>query len=585
MQTKSAWHGLAVDALALAFLGLLFWFLAGKLIAVRTPGNGDQASYLELAVNLRAGEGFVTERLSPFYPTREIVNPESVRQPLVPLILSTIATQDFNFFLRARWLLWSVSLLTLLAFYAGAAWIWGRVPAFLAMALLGLNVHFHTYASEIWCENLLILFSTAAALLIHRFFKSESWRPAYSLLVAAGTASALAWYTKSSAAALVIAFTAVCLLRLAGELRRRSSNLEIYSRCLAPLARYLIPFFFLLAPYMVLNLINTGTLLRNRDLRAAMWVADSANYYIPHESAPSLFGLLRDEPFYYFFYRMGIGLWLQLGNHLEALKVAPFGDTQLLSALLLLAALASLFGDRLGDWRKFVLILLGFNLLAAAWYVAIDVAPRFIFIGIPLLSIHAALGIRDALEWLMAKTGWERSALLRHTRNLVFAVPFLFLGLTFWQNREALTMRPKPLLTDEISLVYYLKDNTDPSDVLLMGPSHQLPWNYIFSRRYIFVPSFERWDHLINYIDHFKAKYFLLDTEVYHRRISLFSRYVGLTDSDGLFIKESLPRMEPLPITAKSPRRFILFRILPSGQTAAPLPSPAIPGPPLPAGR
>ncbi len=585
MHKKSGWHGLLIDALALGFIALLFWMLAGKLIAVRTPGNGDQASYLELAVNIRQGDGFVTERLSPFYPTREIVNPESVRQPLLPLILSAFATQDFNFFLRARWLVWTVSLLTLLVFYAGAAWIWGRVPAFLAMALLGLNVHFHTYASEIWCENLLILFSTAAALAIHQFFRSESWRPAYSLLVAAAVTSALAWYTKSSAGALVIAFTAVCLFRLVGELRRRSSNLEIYSRCLAPLARYLITLVFLLAPYMVLNLVNTGTLLRNRDLRAAMWVADKADYYLPHETAPSLFGLLRDEPFYYFFYRMGLGLWLQLGNHLEALKIAPFGETQLLSALFLIAALASLFSYRLGAWRRFVFILLIFNLLVAAWYVAIDVAPRFILIGIPLLYIHAALGLRDALEWLLARTGWEGSALLRHTRKLIYAVPFLFLGLTLWMNRDALALRPKPLLTDEIGLVYYLKDSTDPSDVLLMGPSHQLPWNYIFSRRFIFVPSFERWDHLINYIDHFKAGYFLLDTEVYHRRISLFSRYVGLTETEGLFIKEPLPRMEPLPITAKSPRRFILFRILPSGQTAAPLYSPALPGPPLPVNR
>jgi hypothetical protein len=304
---------------------------------------------------------------------------------------------------------------------------------------------------------------------------------------------------------------------------------------------------------MVLNLVNTGTLLRNRDLRAAMWVADKADYYLPHEAAPSLFGLLRDEPFYYFFYRMGLGLWYQLGNHLEALKIAPFGETQILSALLLLAAMVSLFSYRLGAWRQVVFILLIFNLLVAAWYVAIDVAPRFILIGVPLLYIHAALGIRDALEWLMAKTGWERSTLLRHTRNLVFIVPFLFLGLTLWQNREALAMRPKPLLTDEIGLVYYLKDNTDPSDVLLMGPSHQLPWNYIFSRRFIFVPSFERWDHLINYMDHFKAGYFLLDTEVYHRRISLFSRYVGLTETEGLFIKEPLPRMEPLPTPRNPP--------------------------------
>ena len=52
---RSRW---AIDALALAFIALVFWFLAGKLVVVRTPANGDQSGYLEPVsyTHLRAHE-------------------------------------------------------------------------------------------------------------------------------------------------------------------------------------------------------------------------------------------------------------------------------------------------------------------------------------------------------------------------------------------------------------------------------------------------------------------------------------------------------------------------------------------------
>ena len=547
-----------------------FWLIAGKLNQVRTPANGDQASYLDTCRELKKRGWFCHQATQPILPdSRNHYNPESIRQPLLPLILSLSASQDLHFFLRAKWWVWTISLLCLIVIYIGAASIWGRPVAFMAVLLLGLNVHFQTFASEIWCENLLILWTTLSAFLIHYYFKSEKWRPIYFLLVCAGISTALAYYTKASAAALLISFTIICLFRFLADLRSRMSNVEIFNRSIAPFTRYALTFLLCLLPYLVINLVNTHSLLRNRDLQAAMWTIDRSDYYIPHESPPSPLRLFQSQPWYYSFYRFGLGLYLQAGNHLNALKISPFGDSLLPAGILLVLALWNLFRYPDSSWKRFVLILLGFNAVFGAWYVVIDIAPRFLFVGVPLLYVHAALGFKNSIQWLIQRMEWKDS-ILKHLNYMPVLLPVLFLLMTLVQERRVLNARPHPILEREIDLIYYLKEEILPSDVLLMGPSHQLPWNYFFDRRYIFVPEYDNWDYLLNYIDHFKAKYFLLDTEVYYRRMNLLQPYIRYSKEEGFTIKQPLPRMRDLGITGSPPRYFILFEILPTNSLQLP---------------
>jgi len=568
---RSRW---AIDALALAFIALVFWFLAGKLVVVRTPANGDQSGYLELAANLHDGEGFITKSLSPFYPTQAITRPESIRQPMLPLLLSLTASRDLSCFLRARWWVWSLSLLCLILFYASVAQTWSRPVAFFATALLGLNVHFHMYASEIWCENLLILWTTTAGIGVYRYFQSERWRPALRLLIAAGAAAALGYYTKASAAVLAIAFGVVCGLRLLRDLRQKQSSVRIYGRSIAPLFHFALTFAFLLLPYVILNLVNTGTLLRNRDLQANLWVAERGEYYLPYDTPPSASKLFQEEPPVYFLRRLGLGLYYQAGNHLDAVRIAPDtlkvlsiplpgGIAVPLPSLAIFAfALVHLLRSAPPPWKKFLLILLGFNAVMAAWYIVIDVAPRFIYVGVPFLYIHAALGFQQLLKWIAGRAK-QPGALPARAGGLLLVLPVLLLGLTLVENRSLLKARPGPLLQSELDVIYFLKDRTPPDTVLLLGPSHQLPYNYLFDRRNIFVPKFTDWNRLLEYTDHFGARYFLLDQEIYHRRLDLFSPYIDWDMIRGLALRQPLPRMQPLYISSDMPCNFIIFQILP----------------------
>lgn len=557
------------DGLATLFAVLLLAFLAGKLVAVRTPEHGDQAAYLELAVHLAAGEGFVTKTLSPFYPTKEITHPESIRQPLLPLLLSLSAGHDLSFFLRAKWWVWSLSALCLLVLYLSIRRVWGRQAAFLTVALLGLNPHFHTYASEVWCENLLILWTTAAGILIHEYFRSERRQPLGRPLGIAGAATALGYYTKASAAALAIAFGGVCLVRLVRSLLRRESNERIIRWSLAPLARFALPFGLLLLPYVILNGVNTGTLLRNRDLQAAPWVAHRGEYFLLYDSPPSAAKLLRDEHPSYFVRRLGSGLLAQVANHTDALRISPapldygsfetpFGRLYLVPLLLVGIAIVHLARYPVRGWRGFLWILLAFNFVTAAWYIVIDIAPRFILVSVPFLYLHAALGIQSMLQWVVRKAGVaERGR--RWLAGAVYAVPFALLAITLWQGRALFQFKSQPLYANELYTIRLLQGQTPLDSVILTGPSHQLPWYYVFDRRTIFVPNYEQWEPLMSYADTYGADYLLLDQEIYHRRKALFSPYLSWQKGQGLRLERLPPRLEPMHLDPA----FMLFRIAP----------------------
>jgi hypothetical protein len=194
----------------------------------RRLGPGGPGFLLELAVNIRAGRDSspTVSRSNPPGRSSTRVRPP----PLASFDLSAFATGTSTSPAR-RWLVWSVSLLTLPYSTTGAAWTWDAfavsrhgparpVRSFHTMpAKSGVRIA-HSFQHRRACDSPIL--------------QSESWprrTPCWWPRVALR-----AWYTKSSAGALVIALHRGLPVSSGESCTGEAPIWEIYSRCLAPRA-------------------------------------------------------------------------------------------------------------------------------------------------------------------------------------------------------------------------------------------------------------------------------------------------------------------------------------------------------------
>jgi len=529
---------------ALALLAVVFLSYLHRLYGVRNPAHGDQAAYLELAYNIRAGRGFVTRGLSPFQPDPRIEHPESVRAPIYPLLLSLVADQTPAFFLRAKFLTLGVSVLVLLVSFLVLWRAAGTLPALVFLLLLAHIRPFETFATEVWCENLLLVFCIPALFVIPACLTGRVRDPLRTG-AAAGVLLGLGYLTKVSAAGILACWGLLVAGLLVG---RRTTWISAPVRSAAAA---LAGFALTIVPYLLWNRFTIGRFFRDIDLRGAFWLDDGRQYWLPHDRIPGLASYLESHTLADALARVAGGLWRQGSNLVESIA-APCPSGEILGLLLLPAALVGLAACASPRWRAFQILFLAVTLTLAAWYAPIDVTPRFIYLLVPLILANAVSGLVFLASRMATAPGH-----LGGSRALAAIGLLLFLDL--FRLVRPLEGGGYQLSPPERDTIAAIRRHVPPEAVLCIGPSHRLPYPWLIDRKTVFLPDFTAWDQVEAYFARFEVRAFLLDQEIYFRRPRLLADYAAFSPGRGLWIRQNLPGMAPVFANSGPFGEFFLF--------------------------
>lgn len=527
------YHALALGMLMLAGLGLF-----GRLrVEVVTPGNGDQAAYLELAANLREGRGFVSDRLIPFRPPPEITHLEGIRAPLYPMLLMPAVDRTTGSFDRAKLLTLAMSLLGAAAFYLALARAMSPAVALAALGLLLSNAHFIVFASELWCENLLLFLSFFAVLLWWR--RQAPW--------AAGVLFALALLAKKVMLPLTILLWAATLL-----LAIRADPLERRRR-FGWLLRAALAMAAVLAPFVAVNVQEEGGPFNNLVLGAAFWIdSGPRDFWRVYDETPSMRAYIERHGFGHIAAKLAGDAPRQLRNFAALGRTISPAGLLPLGGLLWALALYAAWRTR----RAHGAALLGIGLCAAflfasfTWYAHIDVDPRFVWVLSPILLAGGAAGAADL---------WNRTRLRRWSPPAATVLGVLLLANLAAPVRTGnLDVRPIPPDSQEILMA--LTASVPETEVLCTGPSHAYPYLWMRQQRAIFVPSSPRLEDLQSHMRRFNSRYLLLDRGTLTRWRTLFEPNI-LPDG-------TLPGYTLISKSRRTPLAYVLYRI--NDETAPP---------------
>lgn len=538
----------SVSAAILLFVAVAL-SLSATLLQVRTPEHGDQDAYLSLASNLHKGRGFVSLSLSPFSPSVEIVHPEGVRAPLYPIILSPLAGDDPGFFLRAKFATLGVSVFVLVVTGLLLARRWGTWTALIAVLLLAHNAPFRTYATELWCENLLLLFVIPAFIFLRDLLGTEEKNLPLRRWVLVGSLLGLGYLTKTS---VQLIFAALLVPLLPYVFRRRSSGGTWKGVTLC-----LLVFLLVVAPYLIVNKVHIGTWTRDTDLKGAFWLDSGRDYWLPHETGYGAVVYLRTHSIGQIVGRLCRGMVPQPWNLVQASALGiPGGDAW--GVLILFLASVGLAETRQPRWRRFQIALLVMNLLFAAWYATIDTTPRFVYLLVPLILFNAASGwIYIVRRFWNGTDGSLAQGLLveRGRRAACLVLPLLLFDLYGISTLKP----PPPVLTPlEEKLIEEIHSRVPPNGVLCSGPTHAVPFSWLIDRKTVFLPDYESWENVRTYFTKYHVNLFLLDEQLLFRRPFLFKDYVQYSTQTGMLMTRPIPDIRTVWV---SPARaaFILF--------------------------
>jgi hypothetical protein len=522
--------------LALAgFLCVVFFSYLHPLYQVRNPEHGDQAAYLELAHNIRMGRGFVSRTLSPFWPRPEIEHPESVRGPLYPLYLSIFADGTPRFFFHAKLATLAMSWLVLLVSFCVLPRTDGLFIPAIFLLLLSHNRPFQTYATELWCENLLLLFCIPALFLIRSSLGENCRKPVpRGLLI--GFLLGLGYLTKVSAA-LILASWGILLVW--SSLQRGSSLVSPAAKSgLAAAGTFAVAVF----PYLAWNRISIGRFFRDVDLRAAFWLDHGREYWLPHDTVPNAALYLKTHTPAEILGRLGEGFWRQGWNLVEA-AAAPFPSGEAVGLLILGCSLMGLAVERSRCWRRFQITLVALTLVLAGWYARIDVTPRFIYLLVPLVLYNAAQGLSFLAVRIIRERRTGSTPRMKGLRWALGVSSLLFI-VDFGRCSQPLQGKGYQIAPAENDALEAIHRFVDREEVLCMGPSHRLPYWWLIDRRTVFLPDFSEWDMMLGYFERFKVKALLIDQEIFLRRARMLGDYLVWTRAEGLQTRQKLPGME-----------------------------------------
>lgn len=544
----------------LIFFFLLFTHLYKLQNIFPFPHQGDQAAYLELAINLNQGDGFITRGLSSFKPTKEITHLDGARSPLYPLFLSTVAKPEFDTYWKTRRLNLLFSLFALFVIFQLISKLFSKSISIPVVLLLALNEHFSKFSINLWCENMFTLWGTLCwgigIIWLINWEKNKKQQWLYP--VTFGLFSALSYLTKENGLFFPLCFFLVILgKKISLRLTRKNSKNVI---TIKEIGIALFIFLLFAIPYWVVNYQDTGSISRTYELKGRFWLDQGIQSYFVHDSIPTFFSYWKSHTVGQMITKMGVGMGKQFFNFIHLFDLSKewtFGKTIPLGWLIFPLSLFGLFFVLKKEIRIYSIFLFIIWYLLFSWYHHIDTAPRFIFPLIVILLTTSCLAVKEIHLLIQQKISKPFPPWLK------WSIPGIFLCL-FLKGilliMPGLPSEPQPMEQDRAKLLNFYLTKTDPNAIIAYGPSHGYSLRWVTGRREIFIPLFETLDEFLNYLDEYSADYLMLDMEIVHRRSWLFESVVKNYPKMGLVQEALIPGWKPVLVSKNKPKMYYLFK-------------------------
>lgn len=465
----------------------------------------DEGRYLDNAVHILRGHGFLTSTVSLFFddPPRP-PRPEDFSSPLYPYLLASLfAVTDVSFTsAKALSVLLSVAAIPL-AFLLGRR-LFGETAGLIAAAALALQpdqaiTGAWAMTESLYMSLLLIALLRAAPLAAPRA-RPPSWRLALLLGVLAGSL----YLIRQNGAAVAAAITA---LLLAGPL----ASGETRSRRVLMAAGLTAAALVVSLPWFARNLSAFGSPTYSR-MRNVAWAEAGRSLYTPGVPSPSM-RRFREE-------HGDAGLALNILHRsrrvASTLLFAEAGPFRWLSILAFVAPF-------LPALRAGAAVTLVPALLSAVMFLGVapwsGALPRYCLPLRPLLYAAGAAGIlagfRAAIGKVRSGAGFRRAA----------AAVAVLASLAWGAAAAAPTLRSY-LAADQaasnavaLDAAGWIAGRTEPDDVIMEGGFlHQ--YAFLFERGVVWVP-YGGMDALLKVADHYRAAYLAVTPDVLRFRPDL----------------------------------------------------------------
>ena len=471
--------------------------------------EGDAGNYLELGRNLALGRGYVTWAKWDFYgePT-SVVHPEGNRQPVLPLVVAATWKLGATDPLPARVTTLAFSLATIALLYSLLRRWWGPALALAGAAFAAVEPGFLWFSVRVQTEVYFTFFFLAALWAAGDFKegKTSLFRP-----LAVGVLLSLAYLTRVNGVLLFAAYILAVLFvyRGRGVLSALAAAVA-FGAVAAPWwirnARVFGDPFYSQAKYFIVaaNFDDAWAVKRF----VPTWTGFFTTYGVGGLAARFLRGLWRAvEPFF-------------LGNlHFnEPYQGAP------LAAFVAFA----LFAGKLLKGRRVLLVpgmALAFHLAAFAFY-----GQGLYRYFLPFYLLFIPVGVAGA--WAAATAVWPNSRRPALVLAALLALP-LFRPLV-----KTLTYDDRPAYRDIRAVATWLKNNTQPGDVVVTWP-RVIGLLYDYDRPSLYWPA-GPWELVTWTLANYDVKYVVMDPVALEARPEL-SRLWHLTP-EGVVLLPPLER-------------------------------------------
>ena len=508
-------------------------------------GEQDTPAYLSksLAIREEGGlSGFIRACVTGAYPNE-------YRHPLYMLALAPLAERDLSFFPRAKLASLLFGLAAICATYWAARRAFGREAATIAAALLAINKQFVSLSSMVACESLMVLFFVLAWGEIPR----DDGRARHSLL--GGAWAGLAYMVKATGLILVWSF----LVMAFGRWRHRAFVRR-------DMWLFVLGFVIVTWPLLVRNTVVHRNPLHNANSNV-IWLDNWEQWYSPEfkENPPSALQYWRTHTLKQMAQRMGFGLRHEAEMfQVECLRPVgvPDAAATIFTGVVLLAALAGLFGSGF-SWRALLSVfLLIVFFLAFSWHFVVVPHPRFMMPLVPVVYAYSAAAV---VAWLRRIK--RRDAAVDPERAAEAVVVGVVTALLLWQVSFDPSIRRNPMQSYRLRPGYHEQrrhlETLPETATYLMGPAHgyDFNWHSRIRARRLEVPLVKDFKSLETFIRRERVSHIVLNPESVFRRRASLGGFFWLRGGQGIVTKRVPEGWRIALADAEPPVDYLIFDV------------------------